>query len=64
MKAGDGKVRRFPGGLWSENRNWQPKFAAIDFVSGRTIAALEKAGVLVRCHEFPEEWRDTRRLSD
>lgn len=32
------------------------------WVDIRTIRALERMGYLERCNDFPEEWRDSRRL--
>jgi hypothetical protein len=57
-----GKVlRRSGGGLWCTEYPWIP--AGSPWWGTQTVRALERLGVLVRCHRLPEAWRDDRMLS-
>jgi hypothetical protein len=65
MRDGSGVIVRFPGGFWitpetpiKETHN-VPEWS----VTIPTIRALERLHLLERNHEFPEEWRDPRRLT-
>ena len=69
MVATSGHIFRTPGGFWvtdpSRNVEDQPlvKNAARTWCDIRTVRALERQGLIERIHQYPEEWRDTRRLT-
>jgi hypothetical protein len=63
VEAGADLVR-IPGGFWTTrgavlNGRGAPEWS----VQVQTVRAMERAGVLVRANEFPEEWRDTRKMA-
>ena len=56
---------RVPGGFWTYqgcpvSRPGIPEW----WVSVPTVRALERLGVLERTNQFPEEWRDSRKLAE
>ena len=72
MAAGDGTVWRVPGGFWI-SRKPDKVGSHGEPVSGetttpscdiRTVRAMEKRGWVRRENVYPEEWRDTRRITD
>lgn len=58
MASGDGTLRRYPGGFWkwsNDDGSW---------TGTTTQRALESRGMIERTNEFPEVWKDTRRITD
>lgn len=63
VKEHGGKLVRKPGGFWhAEGSPMDAKGIPEKWVGASTVHALERKGVLERTHEFPEAWRDSRRL--
>lgn len=67
---GDGTLIRYPGGFWQspnceKTEQWLTGNIAPagDSVGVQTILALENKGLVVRTNQYPEEWRDTRRIT-
>jgi hypothetical protein len=56
------KLMRYPGGFWSLPSVTVNGNIPTYWVEIRTIRSLEKLGVLERINEFPEEWKDSRKL--
>jgi hypothetical protein len=58
-----GKIVRKPGGFWhAEGAKMNTKGVPEKWVSVQTVRALERKGQIARTNEFPEEWRDSRRV--
>jgi GNAT superfamily N-acetyltransferase len=71
MVAGNGTIWRVKGGFWVTKEplgfrpDGLPMYAEGQSSCGvQTVRALEKAGLVIRTNAFPEEWRDTRRITD
>ncbi len=70
MKAHGGKLVRLLGGFWTypgcSSRASGFTGAEIPdwYTSTPTVKALEKKGVIERTHEYPEEWKDVRKLKE
>jgi len=69
MAAGSGRLIRIRGGYWTTPETpTRPQLGPSGHmipawsVSVATVYAMEKAGLIERAGEFPEMWRDTRRL--
>lgn len=63
VKANGGKIVRKPGGFWhAEGSKMDAKGIPEKWTQIQTIRALEAKGVIERTHEFPEEWKDSRRV--
>ena len=63
VKEHGGKIVRKPGGFWhAEGSKMDAKGVPEKWTQVQTIRALEAKGVLERTHEFPEEWKDSRRV--
>ena len=64
MGEGSGAIIRLPGGFWATPET-KVRANGVPEWSGTipTIRALERLHLLARAGEFPEEWRDTRRLT-
>jgi hypothetical protein len=65
MGAGSGAIARLPGGFWATPETPLREAGGVPewSVTIPTIRALERLHLLARAREFPEEWRDTRRLT-
>lgn len=75
MVAGDGTVWRIQGGFWISSNDAlayinHERSAFVENIDlndiwcdVRTIRAMEKQGWIERTNTFPEEWRDTRRIT-
>ena len=66
LKAHGGEIIREKGGFWTwpksprgPGKEGWPEWS----VGVRTIRSLEGEGYLERTFAFPEEWRDTRKLT-
>jgi len=64
MGASSGTIARLPGGFWATPETPLREAGCPEWsVTISTIRALERLHLLARAREFPEEWRDTRRLT-
>jgi hypothetical protein len=67
MAAEDGEIRRVPGGYWISGHPGvknEPPPSHVKSCDIRTVRALERQGFIKRKRIFPEEWRDTRSLTE
>jgi hypothetical protein len=71
--AADGIIYRLPGGFWVSGTVRTRNGAPVSEISQccnevwcdvRTVRALEKSGCVERCNLFPDEWRDSRYITD
>lgn len=62
--AGASRLVRRPGGFWTYPAclNKGKTDVPLWYVTVNTVRALEHKGYLERTFDYPEEWRDTRRL--
>jgi len=62
MKA-EGKIHREPGGFWITSMT-KPLGPFWEWsVPTNTVMAMDRAGLIERCHTFVESWRSSRQLS-
>lgn len=66
MAASNGEIHREEGGFWTVNGVERVGISNVPrwWCAYSTIRALEAAGWIERKNEFPEAWRDTRRITD
>ena len=69
MAADGERIVRLPGGFWVtpsvtlDTIRSAPYAEPKPYTSIQTVRAMERKGLVERTHEYPEEWRDTRRLT-
>ncbi len=69
MLSSSGHIFRTPGGFWvtdpSRNVETEPLVDNVrrTWCDVQTVRALERRGLIERVNQFPEEWRDTRKLT-
>ena len=58
------RLVRWPGGFWTHPQAREVRPGVPDWSIGvQTVRSMERAGLLVRAGEHPEEWRDPRVLA-
>jgi hypothetical protein len=69
LKGGK-RLIRMQGGFWSTADTAAVTVDGVPrkkegewWVGTVTVRAMEKRGLLERCHEYPQEWRDSRRAT-
>jgi hypothetical protein len=69
MGGWQGRFYRWPGGFWTVEPRPEKVRREGDWgvphwhVGTPTVDALEKRGWVMRTHDFPEAWKDTRALT-